>query len=101
MDDNTITDPVMVLARALAGALTTTATPAPPGGAGPWTVSEAAAALRVDPSTLYRAINLGHLKAYSAGSGRAYRITAEDLTAYKSRPAGRHVRPANPPGQMS
>lgn len=58
----------------------------------PYTVPEAAVALRVHESTLYRAIQSGELAAYSVGNaGRAIRIEAAELDAFKNR---RKIRPA-------
>jgi excisionase family DNA binding protein len=52
----------------------------------PLTVPEAAGQLRVHESTLYRAIQDGILGAYSVGSGgRAIRIPAAELDAFKAR----------------
>ncbi len=65
----------------------------------PYTVPEAAAQLRVHESTVYRAIKDGELNAYSVGtSGRAIRIPATELDAFKSR---RKIRPAASAGETS
>jgi excisionase family DNA binding protein len=57
----------------------------------PYTVPEAAAIMRVHEATLYRAIQKGELRAFSAGSGgRAIRIPAGELDAFKKR---RTIRP--------
>ena len=65
----------------------------------PYTVPEAAAQLRVHESTVYRAIKDGELDAYSVGSsGRAIRIPASDLDAFKAR---RKIRPAASAGEAS
>jgi excisionase family DNA binding protein len=80
---------VLALARVLAAGLTATA-PAEDKAdrRPPYTVPEAAALLRVHESTLYRAIQNGDLAAYSVGSGgRAIRIPACELDAFKSRRA--------------
>jgi excisionase family DNA binding protein len=59
----------------------------------PYTVPEAADLLRVHESTLYRAIQDGDLGAYSVGAGgRAIRIPAAELEAFKMRRAIRPVR---------
>jgi excisionase family DNA binding protein len=52
----------------------------------PYTVPEAARLLKVDPSTLYRAIDAGEIDAYSVGqAGRAIRIPAAEFDAFKAR----------------
>jgi excisionase family DNA binding protein len=52
----------------------------------PYKVPEAARLLKVHESTLYRAIQTGSLSAYSVGeSGRAIRIPAAELDAFKVR----------------
>jgi excisionase family DNA binding protein len=52
----------------------------------PYTVPEAAKALKVDNSTIYRAIQAGEIDAYSVGTaGRAIRIPAEEFAAFKAR----------------
>ena len=52
----------------------------------PYKVPEAAERLNVHESTLYRAIQAGELIAYSVGAaGRAIRIPADELDAFKAR----------------
>lgn len=82
-----ISPDVLALARALATAAGITSQPVPEEAErAPLTVPEAAAQLRVHEATVYRAIQLGMLGAYSAGSGgRAIRIPAAELDAYKAR----------------
>jgi excisionase family DNA binding protein len=85
--DDCIPSDVLDLARALAAAGLAPRRPDPePGERPPYTVPEAADMLRVHESTLYRAIQDGDLGAYSAGSGgRAIRIPAGELDAFKAR----------------
>ncbi len=62
----------------------------------PYTVPEAAEQLNVHESTLYRAIQAGGLGAYSVGSGgRAIRIPAGELEAFKARRMIRRPRPVS------
>ena len=88
MDDG-IPASVLELARALIATGLGGASEPEPGDAAdepPLTVAEAAAQVRVHESTLYRAIQDGDLGAYSVGSaGRAIRIPASELAAFKER----------------
>ena len=62
----------------------------------PYTAPEAAGQLRVHESTLYRAIQDGDLGAYSVGSGgRAIRIPATELEAFKARRMIKRLRAAS------
>jgi excisionase family DNA binding protein len=87
--DDLIPAEVLNVARALvaAGLAGQRATePAEKAERPPLTVPEAAEQLRVHESTLYRAIQLGRLGAFSVGSGgRAIRIPADELDAFKAR----------------
>jgi excisionase family DNA binding protein len=60
--------------------------PQRPPVAPPYLAPEAAALLKVHDSTLYRAIQAGRLQAFSVGAaGRAIRIPADELEAFKAR----------------
>jgi excisionase family DNA binding protein len=79
---------VLELARVLvASGLGAPREPEPPcADEPPHTVPEAAALMRVHESTIYRAIQDGALGAFSVGSGgRAIRIPAAELAAFKAR----------------
>lgn len=88
MDEQAIPAAVLKVARALiasgfdVGEIEET----PAADRPPYLVPEAAALLKVHESTLYRAIQAGQLDAYSVGlSGRAIRIPAGALDAFKAR----------------
>ena len=100
MEDH-ISPDVLEVARALvASGLTTRCVsesePAECAECPPYTVPEAAERLKVHESTLYRAIQDGYLRAFSVGSGgRAIRIPAAELEAFKARRMIRRPRPAS------
>jgi excisionase family DNA binding protein len=87
-----ISPDVMAVARVLAAAGLAARPEPEPADLPPYTVPEAATQLKVDQSTLYRAIQKGRLGAYSVGSGgRAIRIPAAELEAFKARNLIRQV----------
>ena len=47
-----------------------------------YTVTEAAACLRVDPNTIYKAVAAGEITKTPIGRGREYRISREALHTY-------------------
>lgn len=58
---------------------------APPHPARPYRVAEVAALLDVDPTTIYRQIKAGRLKAYRIGTGRgAVRVPVSALAEYQA-----------------
>lgn len=88
MDDLVVPPAVLKVARALVASGFDAGTDEPQDDAErpPYRVPEAATLLKVHESTLYRAIQNGALGAYSVGAaGRAIRIPADELDAFRAR----------------
>jgi excisionase family DNA binding protein len=76
----TVPSRVSVARRAVEGGAAPAAQPARP-----YRVAEVAALLDVDPTTIYRQIKAGRLRAYRIGTGRgAVRVPASALAEYQA-----------------
>lgn len=88
MEDPAVSPAVLKVARALvaSGFDAGTDDESPEIERPPYRVPEAAVLLKVHESTLYRAIQTGALGAFSVGvAGRAIRIPADELDAFRAR----------------